>query len=356
MRIEISKVTIGLEIGTRAIKAVELLHKRKNYELRKLVKIKLPYEKEREVAVFEALRTLIRDHRINTRRIVLGIGGDSVIVRRINFPQMKRREFKRAIKWEAEKYIPYSTNEICMDFHILKETPEKKGKLSVILVGVKKEVVENSLKLLQKVDITPQIVDANVLALYNVFNLSYKGGIKKAAILEIGHNTTTLILMSKGNIFLVRNINLGGALFTQNLAQELKMNYPDAEQVKEKCGFLIPSERAETTREIELREKVDKIMRKSMDPLVEEVIKSFDYYTSQTKGERIEKVILSGGSSCLPNADKFLSEELGIPVIIGNPFEGIIYNKEKFSPFSLATIGPLFSVGVGLALRRISSL
>lgn len=352
-----SKITIGLEIGTRAIKAVEMLHKKGNYELKKLVRVEVPYKKKEEVATLEALRTLIRDHRINTRRVVLGVGGESVIVRRVNFPLMRKRELKRAIRWEAERYIPYPINEICLDFHILKEISlRKKKEMAVILVGVKKELVEDRLGLLQKADIIPQIVDANVLALYNIFDLSYRKGMRRAAILEIGHQITTLILMDEGDLFLVRNINIGGALFTRNIAEELKVEYPEAEKIKEKYGFLVSSERAESKEEIKVKEEIDKIMRKSMNSLVEEIIRSFDYYTSQTKGAVIEKVILSGGSSYLPNIDKFLAEELGIPVMKGNPFEHIIYKKEEFSSISLARVGSIFSVGAGLALREIPSL
>jgi len=352
-----SKTTIGLEIGARAIKAVELLHKKGNYELKKLVRVEIPYKKKKEVATLEALRSLIGDHRINTHRIVLGVGGESVIVRRVNLPLMRKRELKRAIRWEAERYIPYPIDEICLDFHILKETSlRKKKEMTVILVGVKKEVVENHLQLLQKADIIPQIIDANVLALYNVFDLSYGEGMKRAAILEIGHQVTTLMLMDEGNLFLVRNINIGGALFTQNIAEELKVGYPEAEKIKEKYGFLVSSERAESEEEIKVKEEIDKIMRKSMNSLVEEIIRSFDYYTSQTKGAVIEKVILSGGSSYLRNIDKFLAEELGVPVMKGNPFEHIICKKEEFSSISLARVDSIFSVGAGLALREIPSL
>ncbi len=352
-----SKITIGLEIGSKAIKAVELLHKKGNYELKKLVRVEIPYEKKKEVATLEALRTLIRDHRINTRRIVLGVGGESVIVRRVNLPLMRKRELKQAIRWEAERYIPYPIDEICLDFHILEETSfRKKKEMAVVLVGVKKEVVENHLGLLQKADIIPQIIDANALALYNVFDLSYREGMKRAAILEIGHQVTTLVLMDEGNLFLVRNINIGGALFTQNIAEELKVEYPEAERIKEKYGFLVSSERAESEEEIKVKEEIDKIMRKSVNSLVEEIIRSFDYYASQTKGAVIEKVILSGGSSYLPDIDKFLAEELGIPVMKGNPFEHIIYKKEEFSSIFLARLGPIFSIGAGLALREISSL
>ncbi len=179
---------------------------------------------------------------------------------------------------------------------------------------------------------------------------------KRAAILEIGHQVTTLVLMDEGNLFLVRNINIGGALFTQNIAEELKVEYPEAERIKEKYGFLVSSERAESEEEIKVKEEIDKIMRKSVNSLVEEIIRSFDYYASQTKGAVIEKVILSGGSSYLPDIDKFLAEELGIPVMKGNPFEHIIYKKEEFSSIFLARLGPIFSIGAGLALREISSL
>ena len=366
-----AKISVGLEIGTASVKAVELIHKKNGYKLRKLVKVDIPSPEkgiEREVRTVEVIRDLVHKYKINTKRVVSGIGGESVIVRRIRIPLMKEAEIEQAMRWQAEEYIPYPVDQVCLGFHVLDKglRGEKGEEISVMLVGAKKETIDERFGLLRKAGISPQIMDVNTLALFNIFQLSNSQGMDGIALLEIGYNTTSIVLLDKSSPFLIRDINLGGFHITQTIAKELNVSYKAAQEMKEKYGIMIDyAEKTSSNGEIELRETdekapkeslVDRTVRKSMATLVEEVLHSFEYYTSQREGARIKKVIFSGGSSCLKNIDKFLSEELGVPVEIINPFTGISCDSTRFRPEHLARVGPIFAVSLGLALRRIKKI
>ncbi len=366
-----TKISVGLEIGTASVKAVELIHKKDGYKLSKLVKVDIPSTQkgiEREGGQVKALRNLIHTHKINTKRVVSGIGGESVIVRRIRMPLMKEAEIKQAMRWQAEEYIPYPIDQVRLGFYVLDKglKGEKGEEMSVMLVGAKKETIDERLGLFHKVDVSPQIMDVNTLALFNIFQLSNSQEMDGIALLEIGHSTTSIVLLDKGSPFLIRDISLGGFYVTRAVAKELGVSYKVAQQMKEKYGIMIAyPEETSLNGEAELREidekapnggLVDKAVRKSMDSLVEEILHSFEYYTSQREGARIKKVILSGGGSCLKNIDRFLSEELGVPVEIINPFTRISYDSTRFRPEHLARVGPIFAVSLGLALRRIKKV
>ena len=368
-----AKVIVGLEMGMGAVKAAELIHKKNGYQLRKLARLEIPFEDhdhtKREEIIVKVIKAVISKYRINTRRVVSGVGGESVIVRRITLPLMTDKEIAQAVRWQAEDYIPYSMDQVCLGFHVLDRgfSGEKEEKIPVILVGVKRETIERHLWLLRKAGIFPQAINVNTLALFNVFQLSNPDETDGIALLEVGHGTTSIVVLDKGSPFLIRDVSLGGFHITQTMAEEMGTSFTRAEEIKQRYGLLASdgSEREvysdDGPKELTIKGSVDKklvdqIIRKSMEALVEEIIHSFEYYSSQREGKPIKKVVLSGGTSQLPNIDKFLSEELGLPVTIISPFAKITYNSRKFQPDYLARVGPMFTVALGFALQEVRQI
>ncbi|MFQ6066447.1 MAG: type IV pilus assembly protein PilM [bacterium] len=368
-----AKVIAGLEVGMRAVKAVELIHSKNGYQLRKLARLEIPFEvsdhTKREEIIVKLIKDLISKYRINTRRVVSGVGGESVIVRRITLPPMKEKEIAKAVRWQAEDYIPYSMDQVCLGFDVLDRgfSGKKEEEIPVILVGVKREAIERHLRLLRQARISPQALDVNTLALFNVFQLSNPNETDGIALLEVGHRSTSIVLLDKGSPFLIRDVNLAGFHITETMAEEMGTSFMRAEEIKQGYGFMASDEserevysndglKEATTKEGVDKRLVDHIIRRSMEALVEEVIHSFEYYSSQREGKPIKKVVLSGGTSQLPNIDKFLSEELGLPVKIISPFAKITCEVKKFPRDYLARVGPMFTVALGFALQEVRQI
>ncbi len=368
-----AKVIVGLEVGMKAVKAVELIHKKNVYQLRKLARLEIPSKArdntKREKIIVKVIKNLISKYRINTRRVVSGVGGESVIVRRITLPLMTEKEIAQAVKWQAEDYIPYSVDQVCLGFHVLNRgfSGEERGGMAVILVGVKREAIARHLRLLRQAGISPEVVDVNTLALFNVFQLSNPDQTDGIALLEIGHGTTSIVLLDNGSPFLIRDVNLAGFHITETIAEEIGASFTTAEQIKQRYGLAasVGSEREvyfnDGLKEPGVEGKVnkslvDQIIRKSMEDLIEEIIHSFEYYSLQREGKPVKKVVLSGGTSQLPNIDKFLSEELRLPVKIISPFTKITYKSKKFQPNYLTRVGPLFTVALGFALQEVKQI
>jgi len=277
---------------------------------------------------------------------------------------MGQRETNQAIRWQAEERIPYSLDQICLSFQVLERNlmGEEGEYMSVILVGVKKEAIRKHLQVLTRAGVFPRIIDVDALALFNVFQLSNPKDNDKIALLEIGHNNTSIVILDRGYPFLVRDISWGGFHLTQSVKKGLKVSYEVAQKMKERYG--IDAEDIDLSRTVNLENEseeknkrlVNAAIRKEMNTLVKEIVHSFEYYTSQKEGRAIKRVILSGGTSCLRNIDKFLSEELGLSVEIINPFT-IITGEPAESQAEYSSKGSsLFTVGLGLALRRIEKI
>ncbi len=362
-----ARVNLGLDIGTASVKAVELINNRNGYELRNLIKIDLPWMQEnieKEAITAKLIKGLIDKYKVNTRRVISGVKGESVIIRRIRMPLMGQREINQAVRWQAEEHIPYSLDQICLSFQVLERNlmGEEGEDMSVILVGVKKEAIRKHLHVLTSAGVFPRIVDVDALALFNVFQLSNPEDKDKVALLEIGHNNTSIVILDKGYPFLIRDINWGGFHLTQAVKKGLKVSYEVAQKMKERYG--IDAEEIDLSRPVnsenESEEKnkrlVNAAIRKAMNTLVKEIVHSFEYYTSQKEGTAIKRVILSGGTSCLRNIDKFLSEELGLSVETINPFTIITGKPAGFQPEYLSKRSSLFTVGLGLALRKIKKI
>lgn len=351
-----SKITVGLKVGSTSLKFVELVHKKEGYRLKNISIEEFPFSEKKDGYlnhpgfIAEKIREVIRRYRLSPKRIVTGVEGESVAVRLIKVPPMKENELREAIRWEAEEHLPYPVEDIVLGYQVLKNgmSDSQSKELSVLLVGVKKENVDEHLRLFNQIGIYPAIVDVNSLALYNVAeSIKMTDKAEGCALLNIGHYTTNLLVLSRGFPFLIRDIKFGGDNITRSLIKSLGVNYAQAERIKKDFSITGGGLKVDIK-----EEEVDRLIKEALADLVKEMVHSFEYFTSTREGVPVQRVILSGGSCLIKNIDDFLSQQLGIPVERMNPFASIIYQREKlgFSPL----LAPLFAVSVGLAMREIS--
>jgi len=350
-------VSVGLEVGATAVKMVELVHGEKGLKLTKLARVEIHPDLEGEdkkSAIVKILKNLARDYAVNPRRVISGVGGESVIVRRILVPPMPEEELVQAVRWQAEEHLPYSLDEVYLDFQVLGRGKRKGEETSVILVGVKKETIDNHLDILKKAGIIPQMLDVNAFALFNIFEFSHPQELEDIALLEIGHTTTSILILEGGFPFLIRNLNFGGLHITRAISEELSIDYSRANQLKEEYGLMaeeVEGKRVSSDTGVEISDEIKKCMK----VLIEEILHSLDYYSSQRR-KKIKKIVISGGCAYLNNIGKFLSARLGLPVERNNPFARMSYDSRRFSPDYLEREGSFFAVGSGLALRKIAQI
>ncbi len=314
-----SKVTVGLKVGSTSLKFVEILHGKDKFRLKNLGMVNFPFSEKQEgylnqtSFLAQKIREVIHTHNLNPRRIVTGVEGESVVVRIIRVQNMKDSELREAIRWEAEEHLPYPIEDVSLGYHILKKNlvSSQGREMNVLLAGVKKQTIDDHLQIFQQAGLSPAIVDIDSLALYNVLENGNIGTIDGTAILNIGHYTTNLLVLAEDYPFLVRDIKFGGDNITRSLMQALEVTYVEAENIKKAQSLAEISK--QLTRQTEV-EQIEQVIRGSLGELVKEIVRSFEYFISNREGSLVKKVIMSGGNCLIEHIDNFLSQELEVPV------------------------------------------
>ncbi len=337
---------IALDIGSTLIKLVQLKASGKGYSLTKFGMIPLPPEVIVEGAVMdanrvsEAIKELITAQKIKTKDVVLSVSGSSVIIKRVSIADMTEEELAESIKWEAEQYIPFSIDDVNVDFQKLGPAAVE-GQADVLLVAVKKDKINDYVNLVKDAGLEPVVVDVDAFALANMYEVSYEmeGGI--TALLNIGASVMNINVLKDGVSIFTRDITVGGNRYIEALQRDAGLSYEDAEKVKR-------GESVDGGDQDQLKE----IMATVTEDIVGEVQRSFDFFRSTTGSESVSRVLICGGCAKIPNFTRLLSERLEISVDVINPFKNVKIDPKHFDAGFISDSAPLAAIAVGLAMRR----
>jgi type IV pilus assembly protein PilM len=332
----------GLDIGSSAVKAVQLEGGDRDFALRACAHVPLSPEMISEgvikdpAGVAGAIREVVARAGIRTTNVTIAVSGRELIVKKVQLPRVPLKELGDAIQLEAEHHIPFAIDEVFLDYQVVAETG---GSMEVLLVAVKKSKVTEYLAVADEAGLSPLIVDLDGFALENQYEVNAGDlGADAVALIDIGASVMkTNVIRGRASIF-ARDIPFGGHNYTHAIAQQLGISFEQAEAAKighdpsVNWDDMVPALEA-VSRELSL-----------------EVQRTFDYFASSAESERIGKIVLSGGGSRLAGLDEFLSSSWGIPVELVHPFQHVRVNPAMAD--ELATAGPLYAVGVGLAMRR----
>ena len=325
------RLSVGLDIGSASIKSVKLRFTQSGVELCEFGLAGNPGDTGR------ALGLALQPQNIKLANI--SVSGPSTLIRYVNFPKMDPAELRQALKFEAQKHIPFPVDEVNLDGYILK--PDLPGNLMfVLLAAVKKDLIAGRLKLMEEAGVKPNLIDIDSVALINAYNFNYPvesaGGHNVIALLNLGSSMANLNILEDGIPRLSRDIHTGGAVFTQKLADIFSADLVAAEKLK-----LSP--------EAENRDKVRAAMESMLANLGQEIRTSFDFYESQS-ALSVGKILVSGGSSYFSGLKDILSASVGITVEGWDPFKKISLTG-GVDAASLTSVSAQLAVAVGLALR-----
>ncbi len=340
---------IGLDIGSHAVKIVHLLESRGTYRLKDLGMSLLPPScivegaiKDQE-AVQAAIKKLVGNLKIKVKGVATSIAGWSVIIKKVDLPQMTEDELGENIQVEAEQYIPFNVEDVNIDFQILGSSSEKMDRMEVMLVAAKKEVIDDYTNLIKKSGLSPQVVDVDFFALENAFEANYdvteSGGV---ALVDIGATKMNINVLKNGVSMFNRDASIGGYQITDDIQQRFGLEYEEAEKVK----LGLSSEKVPV-------QDLEAIFVSAATGWSTEVKRAIDFFYATYPEETIGQVLLSGGSSRLPGLDALFSKDTNIPVAYFNPLAKIEADSKVFDQQYLDYIAPQAAVAVGLALRRV---
>ncbi len=342
------KDIIGLDIGSKHIKAVQLKKNKGSYQLERLGITTLPPELIVDGSILdssrvvEAIKELVLNTDIKTKDTTLSVSGhSSVIIKRVTLPQMSEDELAESIKFEAEQYIPFDIEDVNLDFQIL-GLAEDDNMMDVLIVAVKRDKINEYVSVVTEAGLNPVIVDVDAFALENVYEINYE--IKEdenVALVNVGASMINMNIMKGGVSVFTRDSSVGGNLHTEALQKEFTVSYADAEKIKREGAIEGISQ-----------EDVTAALISASEDIIAEISRSFDYFRDTTNIMNIDEIILSGGGVLTRDFTLLLSERLGIDVSISEPFRNIDI-PENFDREYLKKVEPLVSVAVGLALRRV---
>ena len=355
---------IGLDIGSNIVKAVLLKEKGSKYHLTNYGIVQVAEEnideadpREKMDLLANAIRRCIKESGIKTKETAVALSGDAVVIRYIKFPMMNRSELKTAIRNEADQYVPFNIEHATLDFSITGEVVEDgQKKNEIILVAAKEEPVNQVMELLKISGLTPAVIDVDVFALQNAYEVNYgKSEGRAVALINIGAKFTNLNIVEDGISRFTRDVPIGGNQFTKDIQREFNTSYIEAEKIKqEHAEIIIESEDMSITRIPNKEDKSIKIYSAivpTLGKLMAEIRRSFDFYESQSHKRTINTVFLSGGGIRVKNIEKFFSERLKLPVEVLNPFMSIELDPRLPSD-KLRQVASQLAVAVGLAVRK----
>ncbi|MGB9877355.1 MAG: type IV pilus assembly protein PilM [bacterium] len=398
-----SGIMLGLDLGSKFIKVAEISARGGELELLSAGILPTPSGLFSGDAIIdpqgaaEVIKALLQQVGVHTNKVVISAKGQtSVVVRIIEVPKMREEELADAMKWEIERHVPFAaTGAVTMDYAPLQpmDTIPEEGTGEVLMAVAEEGLINALVDTVSFAGLEPVAIDIEPLALGRCF-VSKDPQLKNQtiAILQMGARSSELTIIVDDNPRLTRSLTIGGNNLTSAVGNALGVSDEEAEKIKKRYATIFleklgvssfapsptappeeeapffpfspayelpaeeetpppPKEEKEIpTEEKELSQSVFEAILPVLGDMVNELRRSFEYIRQRTGEMQIDKMVVSGGGALIKNIDKFFSQELAIPVEIGNSLKGLKINP-RLSPLYLEEISPLFSVAIGLAIR-----
>jgi type IV pilus assembly protein PilM len=357
---------VGLDVGTSAVRAVELVLGRERVTLTRFGQVALPPGAVRagEVvdapAVGAAIRRLWREAGFRSRTVVVGVGNQRVVVRQADLPEMSAEDMRSALQFQAQDLIPIPIEEAILDFQVIEHLPGAEGEMvRILLVAAQRDMVRSLLAGMEGGGLTASMVDIIPFALMRALSrASLVEDLEPSAeaIVCVGAAITNVVVHQRGVPEFVRMLGVGGDDITQGIANELGVDADTAEDLKRRAHPDSPDE---------IESRTAQIVAAQSALIVEEIRGSLDYYQAQPEASPIGRIILTGGGSRTIGMPETLEQTLGIAVEEGHPLSGVELARTGIPEERLLENEALLSVPIGLALaarpsetgvRRISVL
>jgi type IV pilus assembly protein PilM len=342
------KSLVGLDIGSSAVKAVELKPAGKGYKVTAFGTEPVTPDSIVDgaiidgAAVADAIRRLFETCRIQTKDVAASLSGNAVIVKKITLPAMTDAELAESIYWEAEQYIPFDIQDVNLDYQIL--GPADAGgqnMMDVLLVAAKKEKIADYTGVIAQAGRTAVVVDVDAFALQNAFEINY--GIEPAQVvvlLNAGASAININILQGDQSVFTRDVSIGGNAYTDALQKELHLTFDQADQLK----------RGGAAGDVTF-EDARPVLRAVTENVVLEIQKTFDFFKATASSDRIDLIVVSGGAAGAEGLVEMLGERFDAPVELFDPFRKVAFDSRRLGG-DTAGDRAAAAVAVGLALRK----
>jgi type IV pilus assembly protein PilM len=363
-----SKSFLGVDIGASSIKVVEFEARKGRPMLMTYGYAELPNAQAGETifdqpaAAGALLSRVCKEAGTKTTAAMAALPTSHVFAAILSMPDGKDKRLRQAaVDAEVTKLAPLPLSEMIIQTTYLDEgekgqkaksgkkgdkenkgEPQKKEKqFRAMVTGSAKTFIGKYIEIFKTAKLNLQAIDTESLALVRALIGKDKGAIM---VIDLGSKRTNIIIVEKGVPFVSRSINLGGDTLTRALMAQMNITEEEAERIKRDLS-------AATATDVEAA--LPKVLEQFVQPLVNEIRFAFQLYASMELAQikKVEKIILTGGSSHLPGIPEHLAQTLNLNVYRGDPWARVTYPEDLSSV--LEEIGPRMSVAVGLAMREM---
>ncbi len=345
-----TKAAVGLDIGSSAVKAVELKASGMGFKVVAFAIEAIPPDSIVDgaiidgAAVADAIRRLFENKAFKTKEVAVSLSGNAVIVKKINLPVMTEAELAESIYWEAEQYIPFDIQDVNLDYQILNAGTgaDSTGTMDVLLVAAKKEKIADYTGVISQAGRVPVVVDVDAFALQNAYEVNY--GLEAdtvVVLLNAGASAININILAGGQSLFTRDISIGGNAYTEAVQKELNLPFESAEQLKK--GQPVEGVSFDDVRPV---------LQAMTENVLLEIQKTFDFFKATATSDRIDRIVLSGGASRIEGFATALQERFGTNVELFDPFKKIAFEPQRLGITDAEALTPSAAVAVGLALRR----
>ena len=342
-----TKPVLGLDISSTSVKVLELSRQGDTYRVESYAVKALPpnavVEKNiNEVeAVGETIKAAVRQSKSKLKDAAVAVAGSAVITKLIEMPSgMSEDVLETQISLEADQYIPYPLEEVAIDFEVQGVSDTNPDQIAVLLAACRRENVDLRVTALEVADLTPKIVDVEAYTMERAFSLVAEQledqDEQVVAILDIGATMTTLSVLVGGKTVYTREQLFGGKQLTEEIQRRYGLSAEEAGLAKKQGG---------------LPDDYDsEVLAPFRDAVVQQMTRSLQFFFSSSQYNDVDHILLAGGVAALEGLSGILSEKLGTPVTVANPFANMSV-ASKVNAVALANDAPALMVAAGLAMR-----
>lgn len=335
----------GLDIGTSGIRLVEL---KANGDTKSLVKyayvpidIKLSQSdsKANQQQLAKIIANLVSEAKVDTRNVAVGLPSSRVFTTVADVDRLPLNELGKSIMYQADSLIPTPPAESKIDWALIGDSPKDKTKLEVLLSSVPNKFIEERLDMIESVGLNVIAFEPDNLALSRA--LVPNGAEQPQLLLDVGQTGTDLVITMKDAPRLTRFIPTGVEAVVRSAQQNLNIDDNQAQQFVYKFGVS----------KDKLEGQVYQAIIGTIDLLVGEIDKSIKFFQTRYPENKLERIIVTGGASTIPEFPLYLANKFGINVEIGNAWRNVAFATDRQN--ELLTVSNQFGVAVGLAERDI---
>lgn len=332
---------IGIDIGSTAIRLVQIKKGVGKPTLTAFSSAQIPLNVAQSDSkldlqkIAHTMQQLIRSTKVTSRSVVTSLPGSAVFSTVIKMPPMNQSELAQAVRYQAEQNVPLKIDEVKIDWQVVRENPTTK-ELAVMIVAAPKMKIDRTMELFEMAELEVVYLETSPIAVARAISNPSDPIIM---VVDLGGASTELSIVENGIVSHVRSLPSGGNALTRVISQNLGLDFAQAEQFKRKFGIS----------QDKLEGQVYRAMRPILNNITDEIQRSIKFYQEQY-GTQVQKIVLTGGTSRLPELISYLKSITNIEVVYGNPWGNVSYQADIQE--KLNQNAPEFACAVGLAMRE----